>query len=93
MSKCNLPQTKTKATGHHFKCVRPKSKDAGHFVRCVADQYFKAYIYIPFLPIRFRFANCPPDQNFHKPTLLSLTVLEILVEWGTVAPPPPFTPF
>ena len=42
MSKSNLPQTKTKATGHHFKYVRPKSKDTVHFVRCLADRYFKA---------------------------------------------------
>ena len=42
MFKSNLLQTETKATGHHFKYVRPKSKDAGHFVRCVTDRYFKA---------------------------------------------------
>ncbi len=42
MSKSNLPQTEAKATGHHFKYVRPKSKDTRHFVRCVTDRYFNA---------------------------------------------------
>ncbi len=44
MSNSNLPQTETKATGHHFKYVRPKSKDTGHFVRSIADRYFKAWV-------------------------------------------------
>ncbi len=42
MYKSNLPQTETKATGHHLKYDRPKSEDTGHFVRCVAQSCKKA---------------------------------------------------
>ena len=42
MSKSNLSQTETKATRHHLKYDRPKSKDTGHFVRCFAQSRKKA---------------------------------------------------
>ncbi len=57
MSKSNLPQTKTKATGHYFKYVRRKSKDTRYFVRCITDRYFMACIIPPFPPVWLIFSR------------------------------------